>query len=266
MNGFIGALVKKIKKNITLICTSHWSDLHSLGGWMIDRIKKRTIKQCDEVTVVSNYLQWQLNQLMGGEYPAHIIPMGVDEKKFHPNKYDETIKQKYAITWKFLLFVWRLAPEKWISDLIDAMPAVITSFPDIKLLIIWSGPLEFELKKQVEDLCISYNIIFVGAIPNNELPKFFATADVFISLSKKESFGLVLVESLMCDTPVVATGWIWSDDIIIDWENGFLIFDPGQVGKAIQILLWDATNEYRKSVVDKFSWEVISEKYFKLMS
>jgi glycosyltransferase involved in cell wall biosynthesis len=264
INGFIWALIKKIYKNIQLICTSHGSDLHTLNWWLIDVIKKWTILQCDQVVVVSSFLQHQLDLLMWYTYPAHILSMGVDEEQFHPNYYDAHIKKKYAITWKFLLFVGRLAPEKWIPDLIASMPLILERYPDTVLLIIGDWPLAAELQEMVHDHWLEKNIFFLWAIPNKVLPAYYATADILIAPSKKESFWLVQVESLCSWTPVITYAWLGSTDIVVDWVNGRLLTDQTQISWAVCALFAQTLytrEQIRSSVVEKFSWNTIAHQY-----
>lgn len=268
-SGFLAALYKKyINPKMRVICTSHGSDLHSLSGWIIDAIKKRTVKQCDIVTVVSNYLKNNLDQLMWQKTDAKVISMWVDETKFHPDNYDENLKTQYWITGKFLLFVGRLAPEKWVEDLIRAMPEVVKQMPEIKLLIVWHWPLEHDLKKITSELWLNRNITFVWAIPNNELPKYYATADVLIAPSKKESFGLVQVEAIMSGTPVITTAWLGSTDIIQEGINGYFVFSIKEITLNIYTLLQENKKQdnktIRQSVASKFSRGSVTQFYSKL--
>ncbi|MEJ2331604.1 MAG: glycosyltransferase, partial [Desulfobulbaceae bacterium] len=83
--------------------------------------------------------------------------------------------------------------------------------------------------KLSQNLSISNNVIFTGAIPNNELPAYFATADIFIGPSIKaeggdtEGFGLTFVEATMSGCIVVGTDVGGIPDIIQEGETGFLV-------------------------------------------
>ncbi|MEI8347574.1 MAG: glycosyltransferase [Pseudomonadota bacterium] len=64
-----------------------------------------------------------------------------------------------------------------------------------KLLIIGSGQLETELKNQVKILKLEKSVLFLGAIKHDDLPPYFATADIFVSPSLEEGFGITFVEA-----------------------------------------------------------------------
>ena len=100
-------------------------------------IKTFVLNTCDHITVVSQYLEDEVRKL-GIKKNIDVISMGVDTEIFSPKKYDENIKKENNITDIFLLYVGRLAPEKGVHFLIDAMPEVINVYPDIKLMLIGS--------------------------------------------------------------------------------------------------------------------------------
>jgi glycosyltransferase involved in cell wall biosynthesis len=204
-SGFLCSVYKKFfNPRIRVITTAHGSDVHSLSGWIMDRIKKRTLSNSDQVTVVSRSLQAQLDQLMNEQIPSTVISMGVDQEIFHPRNTSPELKKTLGVTGKLLLFVGRLAEEKWVGDLIDAMVQVKAQLPDCLLVIIGNGPLEDKLKALVVEKNLHKNIHFLGALPNHLLPVYYATADLCIMPSYKEWSPVVLLEALFSGTSCVA--------------------------------------------------------------
>jgi len=199
--GFIAYLNYKIS-GTPYVVTSHGSDILGLKGFK--SLKKRILKNADKITVVSNTIKQEI--LTNIDYSLKnkikVIPMGVDTKLFNLNKKDLSIKKKYEINGQFLLFVGRLAPEKGIDLLIEAMPHIIESKPKTKLMIIGGGTLKEELKKRVKELKIENNIIFVGGVDNKKLPRYYATADIFVCPSLREGYGLTYVEASACGCKV----------------------------------------------------------------
>lgn len=279
--GFIAILYKKIflNNNIKIICTSHGGDIFGLQNWFMKTLKRWTINNVDILTVVSNAIKEEVKKLKVREdLPIEVIPMGVDDKLFSPDKYDPKIKEKYNIKGPFLLFVGRLVEKKGVKYLIDAMPAVVKKYPGAKLLIVGSGPLENELKTQVKNLNLEKNVIFTGPIPNYELPRYYATADIFIGSSivaesgDAEGFGVVFVEALMCKTCVIASDFKAISDIVKNEETGIQVNvkDKNIFSEKIIELIENkdkreklAENGYN-FVKNNFSWEIISEKYLNL--
>jgi len=274
--GFIAVLYKKLfrKKNLKIICTSHGGDIFGLQNPFMKKIKRWTLNNVDRLTVVSNAIKEEVKKLdTRDNLPIEVIPMGVDAELFNPDKYDSKIKEKYGIEGSFLLFVGRLAEKKGVKYLIDAMPAVIQEHPKTKLLIVGSGSLENELKKQIKNLNLENNVIFTGAIPNNELPSYYATADIFIGPSIIEGFGLVFVEALMSKTCVITSDFKAISDIIKNGDTGIQI-DVKNIelfSKKIIELLKDQEKRKRLAengysfVKNNFSWDVIRDKYYKIL-
>lgn len=234
----LAVLYKKLfNKNVNIIVTSHGSDLHTLKWFLIDVVKKRTIHNSNKVTVVSLYLKNLLNKLMWADVKPLIIPMWVDDELFNPDKKDDSLRRKHNIVWPFLLNVWRLAPEKWQKDLIYAMPEILKSKPNTKLVIIWGGPLMSELKKLSIDLWVSENILLLWKVNNSQLPVWYATCDIFIMSSYKEWNPVVLIEA------IVSWAWIVSSDIQqcvdvmeklwVNCENIYETWKPNQLAKKV---------------------------------
>lgn len=269
----LAAIYKKIwNRKIKILCTAHGSDIHSVGGKFMNYIKKFVLNTSNHITVVSKYLQDEVRKL-GIKKHIDVISMGVNTTFFSPEKYDSNIKKNNGIMDKFLLYVGRLAPEKWVNFLIDAMPEIVRLYPNIKLMLIGSWPLALELKHQAKILHIEHNLIWKWWVDHNDLPPYFATADIFILPSLKESFGLVLVEALLSWSLVIASklDWIW--DIIQNWKNGFLVEPKDYIGIAEKVVyclknittLQSERDQVRKNISNKFGWDVISEKYFNIL-
>lgn len=280
--GFIAVVYKKIfrKKSLKIICTSHGGDIFGLQNPLMKKFKRWTLNNINKLMVVSNAIKEEVRKLnIRKDLPIEVIPMGVDINAFNPNRYDKKIKEKYDIKGPFLLFVGRLVENKGVKYLIDAMPEVIQKYPKTKLLIVGSGPLEETLKNQVKKLNLERNIIFTGALPNNELPKYYATADIFIGPSViaksggAEGFGLVFVEALMSKTCVISSNLEAISDIIKNGETGIQV-DVKNLkifGRKIIELIENVKERERLTengynfVKNNFTWDIISSKYYKIL-
>ncbi len=279
--GFLAVLYKKIfrKKNLKIICTVHGGDIFSLRGWLMTKIKKWTLDNTNEITVVSEEVKEELKRTKIKSKHIQIMPMGVDEKVFNPDKYDENIKKRYNITSSFLLFVGRLVEKKGIKYAISAMPAVLKKYPNAKFIIIGEGPLKNNLKKQVEKLNLENNIIFAGGVSNWKLPKYYATADLFLGPSMiakngdSEGFGLIFVEALLCKCCVIASDLKAISDIIKNEKTGIQVDVKNTELFADKIIeLIDDENKRNKLtengyefVKERFTWDISAEKYYKLI-
>lgn len=270
--GWICSLMpKKLRK--PYVVTTHGGDIFGLQGKFLDIIKRKTLQNAKSITVVSNAIKKEILKKLDSNLKIEVMSMGVDSKLFNPTKKDLSIKKKYNIKGPFLLFVGRLVEKKGVSYLLDAMPKVLEENPKAKLMIIGTGPLEEKLKEQTKKLGIEKNIIFMGAIQNKELPKYYATADVFVGPSIKdeggdtEGLGLTLVEAGMCGCWLVGSDVGGISDIIKDGENGFLVKekDTEDLAKKIISSLKLIGKRKKNTSFNKFDWEIIKEKYAEVL-
>ena len=155
------------------------------------------------------------------------------------------------------------------------MPAVVRDFPDATLVIVGDGPLRGELEAMVERLNIGEHVRFVGAIPQTDLPTYYATADVFIAPSivaeggDTESFGLVFAEALACGCPVVASDIGGIGDIIVHDRTGITVpeRDPTAIADGIRRLVNDQAlrdllrDAGIRRVRERFDQQVVADRY-----
>ena len=140
-------------------------------------------------------------ELYGLNKDVHIIPTGLELEKFDPKNKNteliEQIKDKYGIKDQFIVtFLGRIAKEKSIEVLIDAMKEVIKENDNVLCLIVGGGPQLEELKELVKDDHISNYVIFTGPKPSNEVPSYYHLSNVFVSASITETQGLTYIEAV----------------------------------------------------------------------
>jgi glycosyltransferase involved in cell wall biosynthesis len=272
----LAAYINFLINKTPYVITSHGGDIFGLQNKYLIKLKKLVLQKAKSITVVSSAIKKEVIKIDPSLEPKiEIIPMGVDSKLFNPDKYDESIKKKYGITGPFLLFVGRLAEKKGVRYLIEAMPAVLNKFPKSKLLIIGSGPLELDLKNLADKLHLSSSINFIGAIQNSDLPKFYATADIFIGPSivaddgDREGLPVTYMEAMACGCPVIATNLHGNRDIINE-RNGYLVRQKDNKDIADKITS-GLKNKWKRNMIDDFikrnySWKVIVNKYLHELS
>jgi 1,2-diacylglycerol 3-alpha-glucosyltransferase len=88
--------------------------------------------------------------------------------------------------------------------ILKAMPKISSHHPEIRLLVVGTGPALPELKELAASLGVSDRVVFSGAAPYSEIAKYYRIGDVFISCSVTETQGLTYYEAMACGLPVVA--------------------------------------------------------------
>ncbi|HLO13265.1 MAG TPA: glycosyltransferase family 4 protein [Anaerolineales bacterium] len=203
------------------------------------------------------------------------LPNGVDLSLFHPLDTGNLVRSKYGIpeTVKLVLFVAALDRAHHFKGLNDLLLAVQTLSSDIWLLVIGDGDLRKEYERQARELGVSSRVIFTGAVPHEDLPPYFRSADVTIlPSSQTESFGLVLIESLACGTPVIASSLPGVRTVVNHGSDGLLVApnDPLALAEAILTILKDELlrqvmgRRGRDKVEERYGWEQIGLRIEKI--
>lgn len=167
---------------------------------------------------------------------------------------------------KIVLSVQRLHPRKGLEDLLAAIPAILAGQKDAHFILVGEGPEEKRLKSQARALGIEAHLTFTGFVPDDDLPSYYAAADLFVLPTLYESFGLVYADALSFGVPVVTTETSGALDII-EARNGILVpvKDPEKLGRAVVEALhkpWDK-KAIRESA-ERFRWDHLVEKYKEL--
>jgi len=195
-----------------------------------------------------------------------VIPNGVDVEKFRPCR--ETKIEN------LLLFVGRLDPVKGLHVLLQSLEYLETP---VKLVIIgpqWSRTYSekiLALAKNVDEKNI-HSVTYMGGLKQEKIIEWYQKASVFVLPSLSESFGIVNLEALSCEIPVVASNVGGIPEVVHDHENGILVppNDAVKLAEAIQYLLDNEEirrkfgEEGRKQVTEKFSSEVIAKRLCKI--
>lgn len=271
---FVSVVYKKFfNKKIKILATIHGGDINSFKDVLGGRLLKFVLNNIDELSVVSESIKKDVLKL-GFKKKIYVFPMGVDTNLFSPVKINQDLKLKYNIDGFFLLFVGAVIYQKGINHLIKAMKLIVEKYSNTKLVVVGDGNLLPKMKLLTKELNIEKNIIFIGKIPNNELPQYFATSDLFILPSYSEGFGLVYAEAMSCETIALASNLESVHDIITHEETGFFLNEITskcisenvisiiEKQKDLEIMKVKARNH----IITNFDWEIVANNYSKLLN
>jgi glycosyltransferase involved in cell wall biosynthesis len=116
----------------------------------------------------------------------------------------EAVRLKYGLPERFFLYVGSDLPHKNVSTVLQAM-ALMDPTSSLPLALAGFSPEKSELKDEVEDLHLDDRIIWVGEVPEEDLPALYTAARALIFPSLAESFGFPVLESMACGTPVLCS-------------------------------------------------------------
>ncbi|MDD5132489.1 MAG: glycosyltransferase family 4 protein [bacterium] len=139
---------------------------------------------------------------------------------------DTALKKKigFADSDKILLSVARLKREKGLHVILQALPEILVNVPQAKLLIVGDGEYRSYLENLASELGLMGKVIFTGAIPYEDLGKYFHLADVFVNSTIRENgYDLTIIQGMAYGKPVVVSRLKSLIGVIADGQNGFLV-------------------------------------------
>jgi len=237
----------------------------------------------DRIVTVSYTMQEDLIKHGWSPSKISVVWNGVDPERYDPKNVQkeevDAIRQKYGIPngWNMLLFVGRLTWVKGIGNLLQAMPMVIKEYPNTKLVILGKGD-EQAIVDAAERLNIKDKVVYrFDFVTEKERILHYAAADVCIFPSTYEPFGIVSLEAMSMEKPVVvgARGVVGFKEQVISRgtdQNGVHINgeDPADIAWGINLTLsnpekaknWGENG--RRRVLEYFTWRKVAEQTSKI--
>lgn len=272
-----GFLAKTLYK-IPLVVTVHsleplrpWKEEQLGGAYRISRWLEETgMMAADRIIAVSTSMKQDiLSCYPVAEEKIRIIYNGIDPEEYRPRPdLAKAARQKYGIEGRYILFVGRISRQKGILHLLDAIEFLD---PGAKVVLCAGAPdtqeLAADLRQRVARL--QERVVWIEKmLPREELIGLYSDASVFVCPSVYEPFGIINLEAMGCEVPVVASGVGGIKEVVVDGETGYLVEpgDPGILADAINRLLADGGlartfgRNGRKRVEDYFSWAAIARK------
>jgi glycosyltransferase involved in cell wall biosynthesis len=231
-----------------------WLPARMLRG-LARRFSRGQCNALDAVIVPSSAMRTRLRDY-GITRPLHVLPTGLPASAFAPGDAAEfRARNNIAPERPVALFVGRVAHEKNIGFLLEAVALARNKLPELLFLITGEGPASTDLQQQADRLGMKDSVRFLGYMDRRrELPSAYAAADAFIFASRTETQGLVLLEAMAQRCPVVGLSIMGTADIL-EAKRGCRIAPDDPAGFAevlLQLLntretanpLGDAAREY----------------------
>lgn len=307
---FINGLIKKERYNFDVVCVHDWlSSLSGLviknetkipvvfhthstewgrsggqGSEVVSHFERAMAQNSDRIITVSYAMQQDLIQHGWQQSKISVVWNGVDPDRYDPHKIKkedvEGIRAKYGIPkdWNMILFIGRLAWVKGVRNILQAMPTVLKEFPNTKLVILGKGEEQRDIVETADRLNIKNNIVYIfDFIPEDERILHYAAADLCVFPSIYEPFGIVSLEAMAMEKPVVvgARGVVGFREQVINSgtdQNGVHVNgeDSADIAWGINEVLrnpekarnWGENG--RKRVLEFFTWRKVADETLKI--
>ncbi|WP_271001548.1 glycosyltransferase family 4 protein [Listeria seeligeri] len=173
----------------------------------------------------------------------YTIPTGTDISSFAPVEKQQIadLKKSLGIGTEdaVILSLGRIAQEKNIDAIINAMPEVLLKEPNAKLVIVGDGPVRKDLEKIVENKNLEEHVIFTGAVDWENISLYYQLGDLFVSASTTETQGLTYAEAMAASLPVVAKRDESIEGFLTDRETAFLFDEDYELADLLVQVLSD---------------------------
>jgi glycosyltransferase involved in cell wall biosynthesis len=254
------------------------------GSSVVSNIELRGGNMADLIVTVSYAMKDELIQLGFPKEKIQVSYNGVDPQKYNPEgitpEQTRKIRALYGIKDNdiMILFLGRLVGVKGVDKLIMALPHILPKFPNAKLVIVGVGDLQEYLQNLVRTIRMDQYVQFrFDFIPEEERILHYAACDLAVFPSLYEPFGIVALEAMAMEKPVVvgAAGVSGMREIVIccgEEQCGYHVDpnNPSDIAWGIMSALetpekgkWLGKNG-RKRVLKEFTWSRIAEKTIEL--
>ncbi len=255
---------------------------YHLSAWM----ERTAIEAADAIIAVSRETRDDvLRHFAVDPARVHVIHNGIDPAEYRRGTGGGVLARHGIDPAKpFLLFVGRITRQKGIIHLVDALPQLD---PDLQVVLCAGAPDTPEIAAEMEAGVARVAAQRPGVIwiremlPRADVIELYAQAAIFCCPSVYEPFGIINLEAMACETPVVASAVGGIPEVVVPEETGLLVdvglapgsFDPtdppafsGRLAEAINRLARDPAlrrrfgEAGRRRVLDHFSWDAIAER------
>jgi len=237
-----------------VVITARGTDVNLIPRYRLPRAMIRwAARRAAGMITVARALKDDLIRIGVPGERIEVLRNGVDLQLFRPVDREAT-RRKLGMSRTALLSVGLLIPRKGHDLVIGALPRL----PDMELIVVGDGPERGALDALARDRGVADRVRFVGAVPQEELRSYYGAADALVLASSREGWANVLLESMACGTPVVASTAGGSPEVVAAPEAGGLIAErtPEAVAEGVRRLFAaypdrGATRRY----AEKFGWE-----------
>ena len=250
-----------------LVATAFGNDLSLIAAGS-PRASRRILWAADKAVSCTAVCQALANFLIHRGVDAgkvHAVLHGVDLDLFRPAQDREALRDTLGISGPTLFTAGHLIERKGIRFAVEALKHL----PEFSLLIAGDGPEEAALKSLAQECDVAHRVTFLGHVDQAALSDYYAASDAFVLMSSREGIANVVMESLACGTPVVATNVWGAPEIINHPDHGRLVADrsPAALAEAVHSLFASPPDRNKiRSYAETFTWSETTKAHLKAYS
>ncbi len=263
-DGIAAVILSKIfKKPVTI--TARGTDLSLIPNYPIARkMIQWVFKHASFMMTVCEDLRQKAIALGADPHKIKTLRNGVDLERFTPPKERTQLRKELSISGNTIISVGHLIERKGHHLIIEA----IKDIDSITLLIAGDGEEQNNLIALCKKLDIEHKVKFLGALTQAQLKKYYGACDMLVLASSREGWANVILESLACGTPVIATDAGGTSEVIQTEQAGTVI---NREVKAIHSALLKGFKEplnrtQVRTYAEKFGWLPTSEGQIKIFN
>jgi len=267
------AQVLRNQYRLPLVATIHATEygrnrgIHNELQRRIHELDARFAAGATRVICCSDFMAAEVKELfkIPGER-IHILPNGVDPANLG-------IPRKLVPGWrepksegKTVFFIGRLVPEKGVQVLLEAFSRLLLEIQDLKLLVGGIGPYEGTLRAKAAELGLAERVVFLGYLDEKKRNEYFKMADVAVFPSLYEPFGIVALEAMATQIPVIVSDTGGLSEVVAHGIDGYKV-PPGRPDilsyyiREVLVnpgLARDLTRQAWKKVLTVYDWQNIA--------
>lgn len=221
------------------------------------------VNRCAGVTTVCQALKNRLVEVGAPAEKVRVVLHGVDPGLFHPVD-REAVRRRLGLTGRVLISVGHLTKRKGHHLAIQAL----SELPATTLLIVGDGWMERELRELARSLGLEDRVRLVGHVEQENLKDYYGAADALVLASSREGIANVLVESMACGTPVIATP-IWGTPEAVSVPEAGVLMRDRSVGALVEaagrLFAGYPDREATRRHAATFTWERTSQEHLEML-
>jgi glycosyltransferase involved in cell wall biosynthesis len=239
-----------------------------LNRWYLNAAMPLYCRRADAIICVSEHSKSDLVRVWKID-PAkvHVVYEAADSRfRPMPPEHVVAIRERYGLPQRYLLTVGTIEPRKNLSRLLDALSLLRRQGEDVRLVVVGQrGWLYHDFLASLERFEPRHAVILPGFVPDEDLPTVYSGATMTVLASLYEGFGLPILESMACGTPVVSS---WTSSLPELGGDAVCYFDPQNVEEMATVIqkVWCDAGLRQKMrqqgfvQAARFSWDRTAEE------